>query len=60
MITGESKPVSKKTGSNVIGGTVNIDGAIRVEVTKTGEKQLFHKLYRLLNKPYRLSLLFKG
>jgi Cu2+-exporting ATPase len=38
MITGESKPVSKKVGNNVIGGTINIEGAIRVKVAKTGEE----------------------
>jgi len=38
MLTGESKPVSKTKDSNVIGGTLNIEGAIKVKVTKTGEE----------------------
>jgi P-type Cu2+ transporter len=38
MLTGESKPVSKIKDSNVIGGTLNIDGAIKVKVTRTGEE----------------------
>lgn len=36
MLTGESKPVKKVTGANVIGGTVNGHGALSIEVTKVG------------------------
>ncbi len=48
MITGESKPVSKKTGSNVIGGTVNMEGAIRVEVTKTGQETSVAQIIKMV------------
>lgn len=37
MITGESEPVSKEEGDEVIGGTVNKEGSLRVEITATGE-----------------------
>ncbi|MGE5157839.1 MAG: heavy metal translocating P-type ATPase [Gemmatimonas sp.] len=36
MLTGESKPVEKGQGGAVIGGSVNGDGAITVEIRKTG------------------------
>jgi len=48
MITGESKPVSKKAGSDVIGGTVNMEGAIRVEVTKTGEQTAVAQIIKMV------------
>jgi len=38
MITGESEPVGKSEGSEVIGGTVNKEGSLRIEITATGEK----------------------
>lgn len=38
MVTGESKPVSKEVGDEVIGGTINSDGVLRVKVTRTGEE----------------------
>jgi Cu2+-exporting ATPase len=36
MLTGESKPVEKKEGAEVIGGAVNGEGAITIEIRKTG------------------------
>jgi P-type Cu2+ transporter len=36
MLTGESKPVEKKEGAEVIGGSVNGEGAITLEIRKTG------------------------
>jgi Cu2+-exporting ATPase len=37
MLTGESRPVSKAEGEEVIGGSINGEGSITVEVQKTGE-----------------------
>ena len=36
MLTGESKPVEKGEGAEVIGGSVNGEGAITLEIRKTG------------------------
>ena len=36
MVTGESLPVAKAVGSEVIGATVNTTGALRVRATKVG------------------------
>jgi len=36
MVTGESLPVSKQPGDEVIGGTVNGLGSLRFKATKVG------------------------
>ncbi len=38
MITGESRPVAREAGEDVIAGAINGEGSLRVQVTKTGEE----------------------
>jgi len=48
MLTGESRPVDKKSGDEVIGGTVNGSGPLRIEVTKIGEQTALAGIMRLV------------
>ncbi|MDP2704385.1 MAG: heavy metal translocating P-type ATPase [bacterium] len=48
MITGESKPVTKEKGSEVIGGTINGDGALTIEVTRIGDDTFLSGVMRLV------------
>ncbi len=48
MVTGESKPVSKKEGDAVIAGTINGDGALKVKVSNIGEKTFLAGVMRLV------------
>lgn len=48
MITGESRPVSKQPGDEVIAGTVNEEGAIRVRVTRTGSDTALARIMQLV------------
>jgi Cu2+-exporting ATPase len=48
MITGESKPVAKEPGAQVIGGTINSDGSLRVRVTATGDETALAGIMRLV------------
>jgi len=48
MMTGESRPVEKKSGDRVIAGTVNETGSLRVEVTGTGEQTMLAGIMRLV------------
>lgn len=48
MLTGESRPVAKKIGDEVIGGTINNDGSLTVEVTKTGEETAISQMMELI------------
>ncbi|HFL8824289.1 MAG TPA: heavy metal translocating P-type ATPase [Candidatus Azoamicus sp. OHIO1] len=48
MLTGESKPVYKKSGMNVIGGTNNIDNILIIKVTKTKKKSKIASIIELL------------
>ncbi len=38
MLTGESRPVDKTVGAEVVGGAVNGEGAVTIEVTRTGDQ----------------------
>jgi P-type Cu2+ transporter len=48
MITGESVPVTKEIDDEVIGGTVNGEGSLRVEITRTGEQSALGGIMRLV------------
>jgi len=48
MITGESKPVKKDSGENVIAGTINGDGSLRIKVTATGDETALAGIMRLV------------
>lgn len=48
MITGESRPVRKQPGAEVIAGTVNGSGSLRVRVTRAGEQTALAGIMRLV------------
>ena len=48
MLTGESVPVSKTEGSAVIGGSINGEGAVTVEVQKTGAESFLSQVIDLV------------
>lgn len=48
MITGESKPAFKKVGDEVVGGTVNNDGALTIEITKVGAESALSQIMNLI------------
>lgn len=48
IVTGESKLVSKKPGDEVIAGTINGDGGLKVEVTQIGESTFLAGVMRLV------------
>ncbi|HEX6330797.1 MAG TPA: heavy metal translocating P-type ATPase [Actinomycetota bacterium] len=48
MITGESRPVDKDPGSPVVAGTVNQGGALRIRVTRTGDRTALAGIMRLV------------
>ncbi len=49
MITGESKPVRKQPNDQVIAGTINGDGSLRVRVTATGDETALAGIMRLVD-----------
>src|SRR4030043_936331 len=48
MLTGESRPVSKSKGKEVIGGSINGEGSVTVEVKKTGEDSFISGVIKLV------------
>jgi len=48
MISGESRPIEKSEGAEVIAATVNGSGSLRVEVTRTGEHTTLAGIMRLV------------
>ncbi|SDR31762.1 heavy metal translocating P-type ATPase [Natronobacterium texcoconense] len=48
MVTGESKPVAKEPGDEVIGGTTNREGSLRVRISATGDETTLSGIVRLV------------
>jgi len=48
MLTGESLPVEKGAGEEVIGGSVNGDGSLKVEIEKTGREAYLSQVIDLV------------
>lgn len=48
MVTGESLPVSKGPGDEVIGGSLNLTGFLKIKVTRTGKDTFLSKMINLV------------
>jgi P-type Cu2+ transporter len=48
MLTGESKPVTKRPRDTVIGGSINGEGSVKVKVTKTGKETYLSQVIELV------------
>ncbi len=48
MLTGESKPVAKSPGAAVIGGSINGEGSVVVEIRKTGKGSYLSQVMELV------------
>uniref|UniRef100_UPI0035E1DC94 copper-translocating P-type ATPase TcrB n=1 Tax=Globicatella sulfidifaciens TaxID=136093 RepID=UPI0035E1DC94 len=49
LVTGESKPIEKKPGDEVIGGSTNGDGVLYVEIKQTGDKSFISQVQTLIS-----------
>ena len=47
-VTGESAPVFRETGMEVVGGTMNLDGFIRVKVTRPAAESFVSQVVKLM------------
>ena len=47
-ITGESKPVEKTVGSQVVAGAINIDGSVEVRLMRVGESSTIGQIQSLI------------
>lgn len=48
LVTGESVPVLKEEGSEVIGGAMNKDGSFKIYVTNTGDKTVLSQIISMV------------
>jgi len=49
LISGESKPIKKKSGEEVIAGSINIDGALAIRIIRVGEHSTIGQIQKLIS-----------
>jgi Cu2+-exporting ATPase len=50
LLTGESRPCSKRVGDELVGGSVNIDNYLRVRVTAAGQESVLSTILQLVER----------
>ncbi len=60
FLTGESKPVPRGPGDEVVAGSINHEGAIRVRVTRVGEGTALFQIIRLVRQAESARSRFQG
>jgi ATPase, P-type (transporting), HAD superfamily, subfamily IC/heavy metal translocating P-type ATPase len=50
MLTGEQEPVLKKKGDTVSSGTSNLNGVLKISVTRTGKNSTVSQIYELIQR----------
>jgi Cu2+-exporting ATPase len=53
FLTGESRPAPKQPGDETIAGAVNDEGAVTIEVTRTGARTTLSQILRLVQEAER-------
>jgi Cu+-exporting ATPase len=53
MVTGESMPVTKETGAKLIGGTVNMSGALVMRAEKVGRDTMLSQIVQMVAQAQR-------
>jgi len=48
FLTGESRPVTKSVGDEAVAGSVNGEGALTIEITRTGDETTLSQIMRLV------------
>jgi Cu2+-exporting ATPase len=60
FLTGESRPVSKDAGDEVVAGSVNGEGAVDVRITRTGGDTTLSQVMRLVDEAQNARSRFQG
>src|SRR6056297_3434022 len=60
MLTGESEPVERDTGDEVIGGSINGDSSLEVEIKKSGEDSYLNQVIDMVSKAQKAKSKTQG